>query len=370
METVRKGLKKKDKKPIYILLGFLVFFCVFIYLITRPSIQTIALKELDTSFNKKDIETVWIKYKADLYHDEVFLLATREKLDKLNLSEDEKNDCISWLPPAPISENIVVIPDLSRRIIDTINNPQQIRNDIFVLKSIWESFVKLSKLKQDSKDKLMIDVTDPDQAKGQFSKIANDLRFDLAIHKGKSNILYFTADKDKQFVRSVEEMYKLAKSQPLGADYRYYFKRYLASRLKKSTLFDTYINKIVIITDGYLETEGNVVDTKFFGYEKILYTADDIGNILGAISSNGLNIPKVNIDLSSTSILVCEVNARSYIPFTKIPSIGKNHDYEVLKSYWQDWLLRMGVKDVNFKFIAKEQAIDITKKSIEDFIEN
>jgi hypothetical protein len=66
MEQVqRRQKKKKDKKPIYILLGFLVFFGVFIFLITRPSTQSKAIKELETSFNKKDIEMVWYKYKAD-----------------------------------------------------------------------------------------------------------------------------------------------------------------------------------------------------------------------------------------------------------------------------------------------------------------
>jgi hypothetical protein len=79
-----------------------------------------------------------------------------------------------------ISLNIIVIPDLSRRITDTIENPKQIENDLVVLNTIWSSFVEYSKLKQDTKDKLIVDVTDIDQAKGQFSSIANQLQFDLS----------------------------------------------------------------------------------------------------------------------------------------------------------------------------------------------
>src|SRR6218665_1910194 len=152
MEPVQKKTKKKkDKKPLYILLGFLVFFGVFIYLITRPSTQSKAIKELEASFNKKDIEMVWYKYKADLYQDEEFVFETRKKLSSLNLTEEEIKECIGWLPPAPKSINVVIIPDLSRRIIDTINNPNQISNDIFVLETVWKQFVENSKLKQDTK---------------------------------------------------------------------------------------------------------------------------------------------------------------------------------------------------------------------------
>ena len=92
MEPVqRKQKKKKDKKPLYILAGFLVFFGVFIYLITRPSNQSKAIKEIETCFNKKDVEMVWYKYKADLYQDEDFLLETRKKLSSLTLTEEERH---------------------------------------------------------------------------------------------------------------------------------------------------------------------------------------------------------------------------------------------------------------------------------------
>ena len=207
METFKKNNKKrKDKKPLYILVGFLLFFALFIFLITRPSNQSKAIKEIQTSFNKKDIEMVWLKYKADLYQDEDFLLEIRTKLSTFNLTENEIQECRSWLPPPPTSINLIIIPDLSRRINDTINNPNQIRNDLFVLTTIWKSFVGVSKYKQDTKDKLIVDVTDIDQAKGQFGDVANNLQFDLSNHKGKSNILFFTNEKDSQFEKSIKEI--------------------------------------------------------------------------------------------------------------------------------------------------------------------
>lgn len=358
METFKKNNKKrKDKKPLYILVGFLLFFALFIFLITRPSNQSKAIKEIQTSFNKKDIEMVWLKYKADLYQDEDFLLEIRTKLSTFNLTENEIKECRSWLPPPPTSINLIIIPDLSRRINDTINNPNQIRNDLFVLTTIWKSFVGVSKYKQDTKDKLIVDVTDIDQAKGQFGDVANNLQFDLSNHKGKSNILFFTNEKDSQFEKSIKEMYKLSKEKPLGADYRFYLRRYLVNHIKNSTLFDNYINKVVIITDGYLEAEGKPADTKIYGYEKLLHQAVTSGNTLDIITSRGLNIPKVNIDLSNTEILICEVNERK---------TGKGFDFEILKTYWEDWFNRMNAKDI--VFLPREQANNTTANRINNFI--
>lgn len=375
MEPIqKKQKKKKDKKPLYILIGFFVFFGLFIYLITRPSNQSKAIKELEISFNKKDVEMVWYKYKADLYQDEEFLLETRKKLSSLNLTEEELNECRGWLPPAPTSINLIIIPDLSRRITDTLNNPNQISNDIFVLETIWKSFVDNSKLKRDTKDKLIVDVTDIEQAKGQFGAVANNLQFDLSTHKGKSNILYFTNEKDKQFKASIREMYKAAKEKPLGADYRYYVSNYLINRLKKPTLFDNYLNKVVIITDGYLEAENKPVDTKIVGYNydyrDVLYPSVVTGNTLEIITNKGLSIPaNKKIDLSNTEVLVCEVNYRRYIPFTTTKYNGKDYDFEILKTYWEDWFKRMNIKKP-IVFIQREQANNVTAKRVNEFIAN
>lgn len=359
--------KKKDRKPLFILLGFLLFFVIFIFLITRPSTQSKAIDQIQVCSNANDVKNVFERYKFDLLETGEngnkivsleFQTAVRNKLNSFNLTEDQIKECISWLPPAPTSINLIVIPDLSRRITDTINNPKQIENDKFVLHTIWQSFVSFSKLKQDTKDKLMINVTDIDQAKGQFENIANNLIFDLSAHKGKSNRLYFTSEKENQFTNSINQLYNSAKQKPLGADYRFYVRRYLINHLKKPTLFDNYINKIVIITDGYLEAEGKPADTKIYGYQKLLYQAVSNGNILDVITLNGLNIPKVDIDLSNTEVLVCEVNERK---------IGKGYDYEILKAYWEDWFKRMNVKQ-KITFIQREQANDVTAKRVNEFI--
>lgn len=349
--------KKKNRKPLYLLLAFLLVFIAFIYFITRPSLQSLAIKEIQTCYNTEDVKQCWYKYKADLSQDAEFLTEIRNKLASFNLPENEIQNCKGWLPPPPTSINLIIIPDLSRRITDTINNPNQISNDITILNTAWNSFVKFSKLRIDTKDKLSIEVTDIDQAKGQFGNVANQLIFDLSTHVGKSNRLYFTAEKDTQFLKAVSELYALAKPKPLGADYRFYLRRYLANNLKKSNLFVTYINKVIIVTDGYLEAENKEVDTKIYSHQNQLYSSVDNGNILEVITSNNLNIPKVDIDLTNTEIMVCEVNERKS---------GKGYDFEILKTYWEDWFKRMNAKKV--VFIQREQATEISSQKVSEFI--
>lgn len=363
-QTYQKKEEQKNRKPIYILLGVLVLFGAFIYFITRPSLENKAIEQIQICTNVDDIKSVYQKYKYNILETDEngnkivaleFQDAIRSKLNSLNLTEGELAKCLIWLPPAKTSLNVIVIPDLSRRIIDSFNNPNQIYDDTLVLNTIWHSFVNYSKLKQDSKDRLIVDVTDVNQARGQFGTVANQLQFDLSEHKGKSNRLYFTENKDTQFVQGITTLYALGKQKTLGADYVFYFKRYLSNRIRKSTLFDTYLNKIIILTDGYLETD----DVDYTKITPQLYKSVSIGNTEQMITALGLNIPKAPINLSNTDVLVCEVNERQR---------GKGKDYEILKTYWEDWLKRMNV--INPQIIPKEQASDLTRKRIEDFFKN
>lgn len=381
-QTQPKKHKKKDKKPIYLLLGFLIFFGFFIYFITRPSLQNKAIDQIEVCNNVDDVKSIFDYYKFELLENDEngnkivaidFQDAVRKKLSSFNLDDNELKKCLQWLPPTKTNINVIIIPDLSRRIIDSVNNPNQIINDKFVLNTLWQSFVDFTKLKQDTKDRLIVDVTDIDQAKGQFGNIANKLQFDLSTHKGRSNRLYFTDDKKKQFENAVDEMYKSAKQRPLGADYVSYFRRHLVNRLKKPTLFENYINKVIIITDGYLEAEGKPSYTKIlsnaFDYRPFLYPAVQTGNVIDVINSKQLNIPKLSkIDLSNSDVLVCEVYERRFLPFTNIPYNGMGNDFDILEAYWKDWLKRMGAKDP--KFISREQANELTQKQIEIFFNN
>lgn len=118
---------------------------------------------------------------------------------------------------------------------------------VIVLISLVESLIKIS---------LVLGGASPSFT-ASISIITYSLQFDLSGNRGKSNRLYFTPQKQKQFTNSIEKLYNSAIQGPLGADYRSYVMNYLGNRLKKQTLFNNYINKVIIITDGYLDPGGS-----------------------------------------------------------------------------------------------------------------
>ena len=353
---------KRNYKPICLLLSLLLLFGIFVYLLTIEPKYKKAIREVISCTNTEEVKEVWNTYKVELSKKEEpfekFTNATRTKLASFNLSRKETNKWIKELPPAPSSLNLIVVPDLSRRI----NIPEQIENDKLALKVIWDSFKEYVKTRKDTKDRLIIDVTDREAASGSFGTIADSLLFDLSSHKHKIHKLFFTEAIDDTYFSNIDRLYQFAQDRPLGADYVLYLKRYLASKLKAPTLFDNHINKVIIITDGYLEAEGHdgnhIIYTRFYGFQQDLYNA--VGNnnaILDVINRNGLNIPHANIDLSNVEFLLCEVNERDS---------GIGYDFDVLKVYWLDWLKRMNAKSV--VIVQKESASRLTREAIVDFI--
>lgn len=353
----------KPLKPIYLLLLFIAFFGGFFYLIAKPSQLSKAMRQIHASNNTKEIKEIFDHYKYELLEtdgegktivNKDFQTAIRTKLNTFNLSEDEIKDCLLWLPETRKHLNLIVIPDLSRRIIDTINNPNQIQNDLAIIHMIWDNFADYAKFNQDVKDILTIDITDGDQANRRFPAIADSLIFDLSLHTGKSNRLYFTQQKQQQLETAINTMYNAAREKPLGADYVSYFKIHLSDRLKKSTLFDSYSNKVIIITDGYLEPQDNISFTKITPQLRKATSYSEIKNL---ITKYGLNIPFVDVDLSQTDVLVCEVNERK---------TGKNTDLPILKAYWEDWFERLNAHKI--QFITKEHSLTVTGKKINSFL--
>ena len=365
--------KKKNRKPLYLLLAFLFVFIAFIYFITRPSLQSLAIKEIQTCYNTEDVKQCWYKYKADLSQDAEFLTETRNKLASFNLPDNEIQTCKGWLPPPPTSINLIIVPDLSLRIIDTINNPDQVKNDTTLLNAIWQNFVLQTKLKMDSKDRLVLDVTDEGQAGGSFRTVANDLIFDLSENHGKSNRLYF--DKvGNRFNQNVSKLYSLASKQPIGADYHYYFEQRLPKNIKKSTLKDNYRNILVIITDGYLESQ-NAQRTGIWAYTGTFAERNFVSNQLrgGKSYNEALGvlkpIPDCTTHFPDLEILVIEVNPRTSRSEQEQTDFGTVNDYTIMKSQWTNWFKLLGVKNANNDFfMRRNDATQITQKQIEEFL--
>lgn len=373
MEPYNKP-KNKNRKPFYILLGFFLIFIVFIYGLIKPSTGSEAINEIHNSLNKTEVRSVWDKYKTDLSKDEEFVFEVRNKLSSFNLSENEVDECREWLPKPPTNLNVIIVPDLSTRIVDTLNNPGQINNDILLINHIWKSFETAVRLKMNSKDRLIVDVTDVSQAQGQFRTVANNLIFDLSDHKNKSNRLYFK-EIGNRFSSSISHIYSLAKSQPHGADYWFYFNQNLQRNIKKSTLFDDYRNVLIIITDGYLEAQNKLKTGVAFytgGYNQRVQAFSKLKNgssLDEAITPYISPILDCSQHFPDLEVLILEVNPRKRKSIEEPHDPGTPRDLDILKKLWSDWLTRLEIKNVKSDYFNERlDATDLTKKKIDNFI--
>ncbi len=311
-----------------------------------------AIQEINSCLNAEDVKTAWYKYKTDLSESEDFCQAVRDKLGSFNLKQSEISEIKKWLPSKSENINIILVPDLSYRIKDQKNNPDQVQNDTAILSAAWKAFEKKVMLKLNSKDKLTVDVADPSQAQDQFRTIANNLVFDLSEHKNMSNRLYFANIQDK-FQKNVKELYDIATQKTTGADYVYYFSEILPKRIKKSTLDDNYKNILIIITDGYLEpspifsiTPSQVVLRQYCGNR----------------NSSSFSYPSKTADLTfpNLDIFLFEVHERQ---------TGKGCDYQGIKKWWTEWFKTMNIHNIEDDIIIKrDYSIQAITKEVEQII--
>ncbi|WP_205514469.1 hypothetical protein [Longitalea arenae] len=133
---------KAFMKPLLYLIVAFVIFSLFIYALLRPSTSTKASKEIERCVTPSDVRTVWEKYHLELAEDEDYNQAVRDKLGTFNLKQSEIKEIKNWLPAKTHNLNIILVPDLSNRINDDKNNPEQTKNDTALLNSIWAVFEK------------------------------------------------------------------------------------------------------------------------------------------------------------------------------------------------------------------------------------
>lgn len=349
----------------------------------RPSLQRQAIDQIQVASSIEEIQNIYEKYKFDLLvNDEQgkkvvapeFQQATRDKLNTMNLSEQDIQDILIWLPPSRENLNVIIVPDLSRRIVDTINNPDQIKNDIALITQVWKRFVAKTKFNMDTKDRLIVDVTDDNQVDGEFRKLADKLFFDLSTHKNRSNRLFYE-DIEHEFEGRVTELYQLASMNPLGADYHNYFSNRLSHLIKKPNLDDAYKNVLIILTNGYLEAEDNQrtgIWTYTGTYEERLKVSNLIRNGLSYQQAfRTLNpIPDAPIHFPDLEVLVFEVNprvTRSSLDQWNDP--GTVNDFFILEHQWKKWFELLEIKNTKNEniFNKRHDAIKLSQDIIDDF---
>ncbi|MEI6949937.1 hypothetical protein V9K67_22310 [Paraflavisolibacter sp. H34] len=355
---------QSKRRVLYLFGVFILVFGFFIFAILRPSEEAVAMEELAHCTDVASVKANWEKYNRDLvdldpearkqseYFNQVI-----EKLNSFRLRKKEEKEIMSWLPPRTENLNIVLVPDLSYRIKDAESNPGQVSHDTSLLNHIYHSFQEKTKRKNDSKDFLLVDVSDNGQAQGSFQAIADDLVFDLSKNKG-NNRQYFKKAGDR-FSSNIARLYNTALQQKVtGADYVNYFSDVLPRRVKRSTLADRFRNILFIITDGYLELNGpngSIISVSPSAKARKEFCLN---------SRFELKFPAATMDkeYADLEVYLLEVNIRK----------GENNcDKLVLEKWWAGWLGAMNVKNVEDGFFfSRENALSVSQQQIDDILKN
>lgn len=328
-------LIKKYKFFIVVLLLLGVFVAIF-SLNTSKSKE--AIKQMRKASNQEQVENIWNKYIDDINSNngrEKLIKSVKEKLATMKLSD---NDIAEWHNKFRVYSdtkpalNLIIVPDLSFRINQI---PNTAKYDKEIIEKIYEEFFKRAKNNK-SKDKLVLEVTDQSQANGIFGDIAKGLTIDLTNRENNQRALDYLNEKEAKFKDNLNELYKTALKNTSGADYVYYFKRILPDRIKKSDINTEYINKVIILTDGYLEAN-NKIYTKIED-NNVWKSAVANGSHVDLLEENNLFIPNMNYTLPNTEILVLEITERDN---------GIGWHKEFLSAYWKKWFKGMNIQNIN-----------------------
>lgn len=259
--------------------------------------------------------------------------------------------------------NLTILIDLSDRI-SVKKYPEQSSKDIQIITFVLNNFKDFLKSKGvvNTEDKIKV-VFYPSLNYELYQNIADSLTIDfekLEFHerrktynrmddlfKEKLNKLYETAAKAKTFH---------------GSDLFNYFKH----RVYDDCIIEdpNYINLLVILTDGYIFDVNAQYKIKN-RYSYLVPKASHVSmfrkmkNWEEYFDNKDFGLINTQNDLSKLNVLVAELN-----PVKQYPQ-----DFDIMKKYWEKWLMEQNVKKSNFK-VLKTDYPSINKNIIEKFFNN
>jgi len=370
------------KHLLVIIAVVVVLIIVFMIMVDGCSTGTAGtLRALKKSGSEDDVWKSYEIYKEkakkideeDRVRDDSAVVATvKEQLLRFK-PNPTKLEIEAWkerLPPMPISLNLIVVPDLSKRIIDETNNPGQAVSDVKLLKYIFKAFEQRTKFKMNTKDRLIVDVTDGGQAAGRFRTLADSMIIDLSENKNAAHRKYFENYDKERFAKNIDSLYALALQYPRGADYVEYFSGRLPDYIQESDLFSEYKNLLILITDGYLEPQHGPPysgsNAERFAIAKRMTGTDADEKVVLSV----IKFPEIGRRFPTVKVLVLEVRPRTKRSPQEPFDSGTPKDYDILRILWKDWFKRLGMANAADEiFIRWHEAERITKGEIDKFLD-
>lgn len=250
-------------------------------------------------------------------------------------------------PPKSTPLNISVLIDLSDRITKKANNVEQQKKDIELITYIVNGMKdKVVSSKFISQDKFQI-LFYPDPELDSISEISSNLRLDMhcATLKDRPVLKQKLKSLDSLFSTNLNLIYDRTKEMERweGSDIWGFFE----TKVQEYYIKDGYRNVLVILTDGYIYHEKNIIkenDQYSYITSKVLS-----GNPLARL----INPLDTNEKLEDLEVLMLELN----------PDHQKQE--KLLKNVLTQWVEDMGVK--KYKLLATDLSSNV-KPLIDEFI--
>lgn len=237
--------------------------------------------------------------------------------------------------------NISFLLDLSDRI-DPVKYPNAsmpyYQRDILYIRAIEQAFVNHTmKKKFLLLNEQMQVFFDPEPQNPQMNRLSQQLK----VKFNKSSPKVYIENIDKTYANILPKIYQSAihGKQYEGADIWRFFK----NRAKDYCIENNHRNILVILTDGYMYHK----DSKFtVGNKSSFLTPEFIrskklttSNYKELIAKNKLGFIPATEGLQNLEVLVLGIN----------PSKNSPYEEDIIRQYWADWLMAMGVKKFDIK---------------------
>ncbi|MDQ8003372.1 MAG: hypothetical protein REI64_01155 [Pedobacter sp.] len=254
--------------------------------------------------------------------------------------------------------NLSIFLDLSDRI-DPKKYPSETmeiyQRDLGYIKSLAEAFQNhVNKTKISSMNETMQLFFEPEPKSKEINDLAKEMRF--VFDKSTA-----TPDKITSitpiYASSAEQIYQVAlkENKFIGADIWSFFK----NKVKDQCILPEHHNVLVIITDGYMYHQENKLKvdnkTSYLNPELIRTAQLNHSDFAQRMDDAKIGFIPATSGLQDLKVLVIGIN----------PQKGKDFEEDIIKKYWADWFMQMGITDFQIKGIDLPTYMDtIIKKTL------
>lgn len=243
--------------------------------------------------------------------------------------------------------NIVVLLDLSNRIA----TERQSNKDLEIINTILNIFQNAQKKfgYQFSKDKLSIKICKQKNDDVELNINIEDLVVDMDRDNSRNmNFPNFCKQKES-FETSINSLYDYAIQNKsfYGADIWNFFNEEMLSLLKENDGETKYKNKVIILTDGYLNFASAIEKTRPKGtFMRGYYRMRNNADWKKIFEDRNYKLTPHPHDYFDTDVIVLEVDPKKPTEYT--------NEFNLLSNYWKTWFEDM---ELNSEVYSKSKPI-------------